>query len=309
MLYIKNMFNNYFYTLSRWKDYKSRSGRKEYWSFNIIAILPYFLLKCLQQFFTQPLVVYCLTGVLWAYVLFTFIPNITLLIRRLHDLGATGKWCILYFLFNIISVFFLNDDAYRDLSLQSIDLLSRVILAMIIIALLLMFVMMIIIVFFCPGKQVSNKYGPPLLSSAEEAFSCLPKGKATNLEIIYTSPEKKYSIAKMNWNGLENSYAIRWNFGLNSWFIIPQKLVSYIDFTRFLNEKELYTLISDKIIMAVKKQKEINPSLFSLSISYNSKKIDPMIIDEIKKILAVEKVTLISFSENIENTVFNVAYT
>lgn len=227
-------------------------------------------------------------------------------------------WCIPFVLLsnlNLVNFFLKKEDvfSYLDTLLETTNpvIVSISLMIIIIVGLILFLVLMLVL--FRRGDDKENKYGLQPINIhyllSHLFITSIPTGKATNLEIIYTSPEKKYSIAKMNWNGLENSYAIRWNFGLNSWFIIPQKLAMYIDFTRFLNEKELYTLISDKIIMAVKKQKEINPSLFSLSISYNSKKIDSMIIEEIKKILAVEKVTLISFSENIENTIFNVAYT
>lgn len=136
-----------------------------------------------------------------------------------------------------------------------------------------------------------------------------PKGQITHLEIIYSSPENRYSIAKMNWNGLENCYAIRWNLVLRSWVMLPQKLVRYIDFERFLSERELYTLIADKILTAVKQQKEINPSLFSLSISYNIKEIDQASLEEVKRILIAGKITLISYNSDEEMMVFNVAYT
>lgn len=80
---------------------------------------------------------------------------------------------------------------------------------------------------------------------------------------------------------------------LKSWVMLPQKLVKYIDFECFLSEKELYTLIAYKILIAVKQQKEINFSLFPLSVSYNFKEIDQVSLEEVKKILTAEKITLI----------------
>lgn len=96
MFYIKNMFNNYFHTLSRWKDYKSRSGRKEFWSFNIVNFIINLLLSLLIQGIKFRLIVYCFLGIYVAYNLFVFIPKLSLFVRRLHDIGWCGVFLLYY---------------------------------------------------------------------------------------------------------------------------------------------------------------------------------------------------------------------
>ncbi|EHD14755.1 hypothetical protein CIN_06870 [Commensalibacter intestini A911] len=45
-----------------------------------------------------------------------------------------------------------------------------------------------------------------------------------------------------------------------------------------------------------------------MSLFYNIKEIDHVSLEEVKKILTVEKITLISFHTDAEMVIFNVAY-
>lgn len=271
-----NILNNYLLVFSRWKDFKGRSGLAELWSFKIIDFLIIGLLFLLAHNVTQLFLLACLSGIILAYSLFAFIPYYFLLIRRIHDLGHSGWWSIPILFLNIYIIICLFDSNYSFDSNTISKYFNPYVFALLFSVVLMLGLMYSVIglcLLFAVGDKRENKYGLPLESS-KPSLSVFPKGKITHLEIIYNSLENRYSIAKMNWNGLENCYAIRWNLVLKSWVMIPQRLVSYIDFERFLSEKELYTLIADKILTAVKQQKEINPSLFSLSVSYNLKEID-----------------------------------
>ncbi|CAI3922585.1 DUF805 domain-containing protein [Commensalibacter papalotli (ex Botero et al. 2024)] len=115
MFYIKNIFNEYYNTLSRWKDYKSRSPRRECWIFNCINIVCYFVLLQLRDTITQQNVFNIFMGITYIYVLFILIPSIPLVIRRLHHLGFSGKWYFLYLFAYIVDDFFLDDGIYEDL--------------------------------------------------------------------------------------------------------------------------------------------------------------------------------------------------
>lgn len=79
----------YFKVLKQYADFSGRARRKEYWIFVLINGIIVNLLSI-----TFPAISF-----LW--VLVTFIPNIAVSIRRMHDLGKSG-WYILIPIYNFI---------------------------------------------------------------------------------------------------------------------------------------------------------------------------------------------------------------
>lgn len=66
---------------------RSRASRKEYCTFILFSILCDLLIKTLFFFsYTQFIVISCL------YLIFIFIPALTVTVRRLHDLNLSGYW-------------------------------------------------------------------------------------------------------------------------------------------------------------------------------------------------------------------------
>ena len=77
--------NYYIQAFKRYADFTGRSRRSEYWYFvlfNILAFIVTMIIDAIIQFpvFTM------------LYMLGTLIPAISLVVRRLHDVGKSGWW-------------------------------------------------------------------------------------------------------------------------------------------------------------------------------------------------------------------------
>ena len=105
------MFQSYFAAWKKSFDFKSRSGRKEFWYFNLLNIFPFIFLRIIQsilsnlsvlliggfdndQFLSSFLMVLShtvgiLSTLLILGVLWTSIP---LTVRRIRDVGMSWKW-------------------------------------------------------------------------------------------------------------------------------------------------------------------------------------------------------------------------
>lgn len=99
MKYIEQMWKRIF-------DYKGKSDRKEYWiPFAFNAVLTVIMLLCLLL--KELLMLFFMAYVAIAiavYLCLSFIPFISLTVRRLHDAGKSGKWYLLSFILGIGSV-------------------------------------------------------------------------------------------------------------------------------------------------------------------------------------------------------------
>ena len=83
---------------SRFKDFKGRSRRMEYWSWSLVNTIILMLFFALVGLSDGP---YSVLGfwslVLTLYFLACLIPGFALSIRRLHDIGFTGWWILISF--------------------------------------------------------------------------------------------------------------------------------------------------------------------------------------------------------------------
>ena len=98
----------YIYAIKNYANFKGRARRKEYWMFTLFNILfgiaAMILDRILGDTFKIPT-----TGVATnygfvylVYALFVFIPGLAVLVRRLHDIGKSGKLLIWVFLSFIV---------------------------------------------------------------------------------------------------------------------------------------------------------------------------------------------------------------
>lgn len=86
----------------RWNDFRSRSSRSEYWWPLLSIGIP---LRLLEYFMSVYVPNELGTLILLPFSLFYAIASISLSIRRLHDMDATGWWVLLPF--TIIGIFIL----------------------------------------------------------------------------------------------------------------------------------------------------------------------------------------------------------
>lgn len=141
----------------RYAEFSGRSRRKEYWSFVLLTVIVYAVFGGLMvaggfslAAMSDPSlaaegpgpVFYIGAGLLGIYALAAFIPNLAVIVRRLHDRDMSGWWLLGYFVAAMIP--FVN-----------------------IIAGIAMLVLMCL-----PGTIGPNKYGPdPKDPSSAEVFA------------------------------------------------------------------------------------------------------------------------------------------
>lgn len=88
------IIENYVQTMKCMFDIESRSRRAEYWKYTFVYWFLLMLIVALNVYLTYAFDVseeFCTT----LYILFNLIhviPSMSLMVRRLHDTGHTGKW-------------------------------------------------------------------------------------------------------------------------------------------------------------------------------------------------------------------------
>lgn len=77
--------SSYLSTMRRFADFQGRSSRREFWTFSFVNVLVAFLTVAIT-FSLPELSSIALLG----YFLITFVPSVSVLVRRLHDVGRSG---------------------------------------------------------------------------------------------------------------------------------------------------------------------------------------------------------------------------
>ena len=115
---------------------KNRSSRKEYCAFIFFSIVCDFLIKTLFFFSYKGFIAISLL-----YLVFIFIPSLTITVRRLHDLNLSGYWSFI----DIPIIYCLSLDEYKNIPLIAGSILILFTLSLI----------------FIKGAPTTNKYGEP----------------------------------------------------------------------------------------------------------------------------------------------------
>ena len=89
--------------MRRWRDFAGRSSRREFWMYTLVIFVTSFALGLLDAFlfgafdpipagetFIMPVVSFSN-----AFSLVTFIPGLSVSVRRLHDIDRTGWWLLI----------------------------------------------------------------------------------------------------------------------------------------------------------------------------------------------------------------------
>lgn len=80
-----NIFQSAIETLKKYADFKGRASREEFWSFFIFVIIAPAIAGFVGLFFGAG---YFLPGIV---SLLLFVPQLAVAVRRLHDVGRTGR--------------------------------------------------------------------------------------------------------------------------------------------------------------------------------------------------------------------------
>ena len=71
--------------LKQYADFRGRARRKEYWMFTLINGILGFVIGLLG-----------LSILSWIYSIAVFIPSLAVCIRRIHDIGKSAWWILLF---------------------------------------------------------------------------------------------------------------------------------------------------------------------------------------------------------------------
>ncbi len=82
----------------KYDQFNSRSGREEFWFFVLFNILFGAVCSFIDSFIGLVNFGYGLGLFSLIYLLVSFLPSLAVSIRRLHDTGKSGWWCLLYFI-------------------------------------------------------------------------------------------------------------------------------------------------------------------------------------------------------------------
>ena len=85
--------------LKCWKQYADFSGRarrKEYWIFSLINYIIIFFLYILQIVMIKSTLWLIFPIIFFLYAVAVFLPGLAVNIRRLHDIGKSGWWYLIY---------------------------------------------------------------------------------------------------------------------------------------------------------------------------------------------------------------------
>lgn len=103
--------------LSFWKNYinfRGKSTRSEYWVPTLVHI--FLLLLAMVLMFTTknaeaPFAILMMVIVI-LFAIASFVPSIAVTVRRLHDVGRSGKMLIIYYVLSFIAGAFENMDSF-----------------------------------------------------------------------------------------------------------------------------------------------------------------------------------------------------
>ena len=85
--------------LKCWKqyaDFAGRARRKEYWIFSLINYIIIFFLYILQIVMIESTLWLIFPIIFFLYAVAVFLPGLAVNIRRLHDIGKSGWWYLIY---------------------------------------------------------------------------------------------------------------------------------------------------------------------------------------------------------------------
>jgi uncharacterized membrane protein YhaH (DUF805 family) len=154
--------------LENYANFSGRARRSEYWYFVLANMIIGILLTLLDSILGLKLGA-SNSGVLSGlYNLAMFIPSLAVSVRRLHDIGKSGKLILLFYGILIILVIVMIVSGFSVLMSGNFDMSSLGISFFGPILLILAMSIWFLILFCTEGEHGSNKYGPDPKNDASE---------------------------------------------------------------------------------------------------------------------------------------------
>lgn len=165
-----------FLALRKYADFSGRASRREYWMFQLLNMLISYVLRAVLmigqslplQDGTPDVVLVIFSGLGLLVTLGLFIPNLAVSVRRLHDIGKSGKLLflnIIPFALVIPSIIFFY--MIVDKTSQNLMPIGIIVIGICILSFLALTIMFL--VFNCmEGTPGPNKYGPNPYGYGEE---------------------------------------------------------------------------------------------------------------------------------------------
>lgn len=139
--------------LSKYADFRGRASRSEYWYF-VLFVIVVALIASVLDVLLSTFVVNALSS------LALLLPNLSVVVRRLHDTGRSGYWVL---------AFYLTIGITLTLSVGiSLYYPSPVIIPLLLVTCLIILIIIYFVFTLLPSMEGDNKYGPnPLRVSAD----------------------------------------------------------------------------------------------------------------------------------------------
>lgn len=90
-----NALNTYFFDVfkNHYVDFAGRATRKQFWMFQLFMFIAALIVSLVLSFFGDAgQIIY------WIFSLAVFLPSLGIAARRLHDIGRSAWWLLLYLL-------------------------------------------------------------------------------------------------------------------------------------------------------------------------------------------------------------------
>lgn len=141
-------------------NFQGRARRKEFWYFMLFSTILFVLASVLDLMLFSA----SFTPIKWLLSLYMIVPNLSVMVRRLHDIGRSGAIGVWYYVLSFVWVIVLAFASVMLLVGAAGNLSSVPVGYLLLLfggGLIFLVWGIFLLVWFCtPGTQGENKYGP-----------------------------------------------------------------------------------------------------------------------------------------------------
>jgi len=151
-------------------DFKGRSRRREYGWFLLINFLIGIVLNILTGVslaLELSVLVFIFYAISFVYNLASFVTSISLVTRRLHDLGWSGWWQLAFYLVPAILVLASMFASDREMG-GAITTAEMTLYGLTVLSIIIVFVVLFFMLIFKDGQKFENKYGASPKAQVEQ---------------------------------------------------------------------------------------------------------------------------------------------